>query len=207
MTAMCSSERRCVCAFGADASSAAYNATRLEMNRQAMVTTVQAAHEADRIESTAAGVSELEEEIKVKAVEVEAKKAEVDAMIPKLEEEKGKAGVEAAKATKIATEADAKEKSVIEMKADIEEKLAAAEPALVKASAALDSLNVKDLGELKSLKQPPKGVDLVTGACLCLLEAKDKPFKKVDTSWKAAQQAARRHHHYSPSPLGTVSFS
>merc|ERR1719331_1949270 len=109
-------------------------------------------------------------------------------MIPKLEEEKGKAGVEAAKATKIATEADAKEKSVIEMKADIEEKLAAAEPALVKASAALDSLNVKDLGELKSLKQPPKGVDLVTGACICLLQTKDMPFKKVDTSWKAAQQ-------------------
>ena len=38
-----------------------------------------------KLESTAAGVSELEEFIKVKAVEVEAKKAEVD-MIPKLEE-------------------------------------------------------------------------------------------------------------------------
>lgn len=70
---------------------------------------------------------------------------------------------------------------------DIELKLAAAEPALVKASAALDSLNVKDLGELKSLKKPPAGVDDVTAACLCLLQTKDMPFKKVDTSWKAAQ--------------------
>ena len=123
----------------------------------------------------------------VQAVEVEAKKAEVDAMIPKLEEEKGKAGDEAAKANVIAAGAEKKEAEVIAMKADIETKLAAAEPALVAASAALSSLNVKDLGELKSLKKPPAGVDDVTGACLCLLQTKDMPFKKVDTSWKAAQ--------------------
>jgi len=140
-----------------------------------------------KLESTAAGVAELEEEIKVKAVEVEAKKAEVDAMIPKLEEEKGKAGDEAAKANVIAAAAEKKEAEVIAMKADIETKLAAAEPALIAASAALDSLNVKDLGELKSLKKPPAGVDDVTAACLCLLQTKDMPFKKVDTSWKAAQ--------------------
>ena len=141
-----------------------------------------------KLESTAESVAGLEEEIKVKAVEVEAKKAEVEAMIPKLEEEKAKAGEEAAKANVIAAAATKKETEVIAMKADIETKLAAAEPALVAAEAALDSLNVKDLGELKSLKKPPAGVDLVTGACLCLLQTKDMPFKKVDISWKAAQQ-------------------
>lgn len=47
---------------------------------------------------------------------------------------------------------------------------------------------MKDLGELKSLKKPPAGVDLVTAACACLLQSKDMPFKKVDISWKAAQQ-------------------
>ena len=108
-------------------------------------------------------------------------------MIPKLEEEKAKANDEASKANVIATAAEKKEVEVIAMKADIERKLASAEPALVKASAALDSLNVKDLGELKSLKKPPAGVDDVTGACICLLQSKDMPYKKVDTSWKAAQ--------------------
>ena len=141
-----------------------------------------------KLESTAAGVSELEEFIKVKAVEVDAKKTEVEAMIPKLEEEKGKAGEEAAKANVIAAAATKKETEVLAMKADIEVKLAAAEPALVAAAAALEGLNVKDLGELKSLKKPPAGVDDVTAACICLLQTKDMPFKKVDVSWKAAQQ-------------------
>ena len=101
-------------------------------------------------------VGELEEELKVKAVEVEEKKAAVDAMIPKLEEEKAKAGDEAAKANDIADAATKKEAEVMEMKADIEKDLAAAEPALVAAAAALDSLNKKDLGELKSLKRRPR---------------------------------------------------
>merc|ERR1719181_1506165 len=140
-----------------------------------------------KLEATADSVAVLEEEIKVKAVEVEAKKAEVEAMIPKLEEEKSKAGDEAAKANVIAAAATKKETEVIAMKADIEVKLAAAIPALEAVSKALDSLNVKDLGELKSLKKPPAGVDDVTAACICLLQTKDLPFKKVDTSWKAAQ--------------------
>ena len=100
-----------------------------------------------KLESTAAGVSELEEFIKVKAVEVDAKKTEVEAMIPKLEEEKAKAGEEAAKANVIASAATKKETEVLAMKAEIEVKLAAAEPALVAAAAALEGLNVKDLGE------------------------------------------------------------
>ena len=140
-----------------------------------------------KLESTAAGVSELEEFIKEKAVEVEAKKAEVEAMIPKLQEEKAKAGEEAAKANVIAAAATKKEKEVLEMKADIEVKLGAAEPALIAAAQALEGLTVKDLGELKSLKKPPAGVDDVTAAAICLLQTKDMPFKKVDVSWKAAQ--------------------
>ena len=44
----------------------------------------------------------------------------------------------------------------MEMKASIEKDLAAAEPALVAAAAALDSINKKDLGELKNLKSPAR---------------------------------------------------
>ena len=72
-------------------------------------------------------------------------------------------------------------------KRDLEQKVAAAEPALAKASAALDSLNDSDLRDLKSFKRPPDGVSDVTAACLCLLQAEELPFEKVDTSWRAAQ--------------------
>ena len=47
--------------------------------------------------------------------------------------------------------------------------LAAAEPLVAQAEAALDTLNKKDLGELKSLKQPPGGVDDVTACVVVLL--------------------------------------
>ena len=71
--------------------------------------------------------------------------------------------------------------------ADLEADLATAEPALIAATAALDSLNAKDVGELKSLKKPPGGVEDVTAACLCMLQSKDLPLKKVDTSWREAR--------------------
>jgi dynein heavy chain len=138
-----------------------------------------------KLESTAKSVGQLEDDLKIKSVEVEEKKAACDAMIPKLEEEKAKATDEAAKANVIAADATLKEVGVKELKAGIEKDLAAAEPALVKASAALDGLDKKDLGELKSLGKPPAGVDDVTGAVIYMLHPSGKG--KIDTSWKAAQ--------------------
>lgn len=54
----------------------------------------------------------LEEELKVRAVEVEEKKGAADAMIPKLEAEKAKASEEAERANAIASEATKKEADV-----------------------------------------------------------------------------------------------
>jgi len=138
-----------------------------------------------KLESTGEQVAGLEEELKVKAVEVEEKKAAADAMIPKLEAEKSKASEEAERANAIAAEATKKEIDVAAMVKSIEEDLAAAEPALVAAAAALDSINKKDLGELKNLKSPPPGIDDVTGACIYLLH--DGSKGKIDISWKASQ--------------------
>ena len=111
---------------------------------------------------------------------------------PKLEQAQATVKQQSEKARELqesqGTGIEAMEREVRAMKETIEKDLAAAEPALVKASAALDSLTVKDLGELKSLKKPPGGVDDVTAAVICLLQTKDAPFKKIDTSWKMAQQ-------------------
>ena len=50
--------------------------------------------------------------------------------------------------------------------------------------AALDTINKKDLGELKALKKPPSGIDDVTAAVLCLLAPSSGVPK--DRSWGAA---------------------
>lgn len=53
----------------------------------------------------------------------------------------------------------------------------------MQAEAALDTLNKKDIGEAKSLKKPPPGVDDITAVVIILLENNPK-----DKSWAAAQK-------------------
>lgn len=72
-------------------------------------------------------------------------------------------------------------KEVTEKQASCERDLAAAEPLVLQAEAALDTLNKKDLGEAKSLKKPPAGVDDITAVIIILLEGNPK-----DKSWAAA---------------------
>lgn len=62
------------------------------------------------------------------------------------------------------------------VQASCEKDLAAAEPLVAQAEAALDTLNKKDLGEAKSLKKPPAGVDDITAVVIILLEGVCEPF-------------------------------
>ena len=60
---------------------------------------------------------------------------------------------------------------------------------------ALDSLNVKELGEAKTMSKPPAGVDDVFAAVMCLLAGLDpnipitKKGKVKDRSWGACKKA------------------
>jgi dynein heavy chain, axonemal len=80
------------------------------------------------------------------------------------------AAVEAEKASTASAEA-----AVIEKQAEGE--LAEAKPAMEAAAKAVDVLDKKMLTELKSLPNPPAGVDLVTTTCLILVEKEYKNFK------------------------------
>ena len=60
-----------------------------------------------------------------------------------------------------------------------------AEPALVAAKEALNTLNKNNLTELKSFGAPPPAVTNVTAAVMCLLAPGGKVPK--DKSWKAAK--------------------
>ena len=70
----------------------------------------------EKLRATASQVSGLEEALKVKAVEVEEKKAQAEAMIPSLEAEKSTANEESREANKVAEEASKKEAEVNRMK-------------------------------------------------------------------------------------------
>lgn len=81
-----------------------------------------------------------------------------------------------------ATEASAK---AAEIEAQAELELAAAKPAMEKAKEAVDCLEKNMLTELKSLSSPPAGVNLVTSACLILVE---KEFNEKKRTWDRAKK-------------------
>lgn len=81
---------------------------------------------------------------------------QVGAEKEKVNAENESAKVEAEKCAVIASE-------VSEKQASCERDLAAAEPLVQQAEAALDTLNKKDLGETKSLKKPPPGGQCISG--------------------------------------------
>ena len=109
----------------------------------------------EKLHKTQKDVDILIEEAKVMSEQVEVKVKEADAFAEKVGIEKEKANeendaaqIEAEKCAVIATDVSAKQ-------ASCEKDLAAAEPLVQQAEAALDTLNKKDLGEAKSLKKPP----------------------------------------------------
>ena len=103
-------------------------------------------------------VSKLEEDLKISSVEVEKIKIEADAQATIVGAEKEKvdaqaaiANVESEKCAVIATNVDAKMKSV---QHDLDQAL----PLVAKAEAALAGLKVKDFQTLKALNNPPGDV-------------------------------------------------
>ena len=102
-------------------------------------------------------------------------------------------GAETEKVSKEKAIADEEEKKVQVINEDVSKKqrdceadLAKAEPALIAAKEALDTLNKNNLTELKSFGSPPNAVVNVTAAVMVLLSNKAGKVPK-DRSWKAAK--------------------
>ena len=106
--------------------------------------------------------------LKEEQIIVEEKKANTDALIVSIGQEKAivDEAVEAASGDEAECAQIAEEVSAFQ--AECEKDLAAAEPIIQAAEAALNSLDKKALGELKSLASPPAGVDDVASACMVL---------------------------------------
>jgi len=155
-----------------------------------------------KLRDTAEAVVEIEASLKIKLADAEEKMrvseeiaVNVAANKAVVEEETAKANVEAKEVATIQRDVSAMQKSA-------EEDLAKAEPAVERAMAALDTLNKKDLGECKTMLNPPKGVDDVFAAVVCLLAGvpgnsisanivtqKNGKVKDKDKDWGAAKKA------------------
>ncbi|KAK2575931.1 hypothetical protein KPH14_007294 [Odynerus spinipes] len=139
----------------------------------------------DKLRSTAVQVDGLKEKLAVQEVELQQKNEAADALIAivgvetdKVQKEKAIADEEESKVAIIAEEVSKKQK-------DCEADLMKAEPALLAAQEALNTLNKANLTELKSFGSPPGAVTNVTAAVMVLLAPGGKVPK--DRSWKAAK--------------------
>ncbi|XP_006734337.1 dynein heavy chain 17, axonemal [Leptonychotes weddellii] len=138
-----------------------------------------------KLQSTASQVDDLKATLAIQEAELKQKNENADKLIHVV-------GVETEKVSKekaIADEEEAKveviNKNVTEKQKACETDLAKAEPALLAAQEALDTLNKNNLTELKSFGSPPDAVVNVTAAVMILTAPGGKIPK--DKSWKAAK--------------------
>uniref|UniRef100_A0A672V8T9 Dynein axonemal heavy chain 17 n=1 Tax=Strigops habroptila TaxID=2489341 RepID=A0A672V8T9_STRHB len=144
----------------------------------------------EKLKSTSAQVDELKAKLAAQEVELKQKNDDADKLIQvvgveteKVSREKAIADEEEQKVALIAQEVEQKQK-------DCEEDLAKAEPALEAAQAALNTLNKKNLTELRSFGSPPSAVSNVTAAVMVLTAPGGRIPK--DRSWKAAKATMAR---------------
>uniref|UniRef100_A0A3P8V3P1 Dynein axonemal heavy chain 11 n=1 Tax=Cynoglossus semilaevis TaxID=244447 RepID=A0A3P8V3P1_CYNSE len=138
-----------------------------------------------KLQTTAAQVEELQAKLASQEAELIVKNQNIEALITKigLQTEKVRnkreaADVEAQKVALIQAEVSVNQK-------DCENDLAKAEPLLIGATAALDTLNKMNLTELKAFPNPPLAVINVAAAVMVLLAPHGRVPK--DRSWKAAR--------------------
>uniref|UniRef100_A0A8C3FY90 Dynein axonemal heavy chain 17 n=1 Tax=Chrysemys picta bellii TaxID=8478 RepID=A0A8C3FY90_CHRPI len=134
-----------------------------------------------KLQSTASQVEDLKAKLAVQELELKHKNEDADKLIQVV-------GVETEKVSKekvIADEEELKVQNVTEKQRACETDLAKAEPALLAAQEALDTLNKNNLTELKSFGSPPEAVVNVTAAVMILTAPGGKIPK--DKSWKAAK--------------------
>uniref|UniRef100_A0A8C4QIU0 Dynein heavy chain n=1 Tax=Eptatretus burgeri TaxID=7764 RepID=A0A8C4QIU0_EPTBU len=139
----------------------------------------------EKLQSTASQVDDLKERLAIQEVELKQKDEDADQLIKVV-------AVETDKVTHEKAIADAEELKVQDFTEVVSEKqrsceadLAEAEPALIAAQEALNTLNKNNLTELKSFGAPPAAVVNVAAAVMILLAPKGKVPK--DRSWKASK--------------------
>lgn len=139
----------------------------------------------DKLKSTAVQVDELKKKLAIQEIELQQKNEAADLLIAKVGVETEKVQKEKALADEEETKVAIIAEEVLKKQKDCEADLLKAEPALLAAQEALNTLNKANLTELKSFGSPPGAVTNVTAAVMVLLAPNGKVPK--DRSWKAAK--------------------
>ncbi|XP_075413447.1 dynein axonemal heavy chain 11 [Tenrec ecaudatus] len=133
---------------------------------------------ASQVEDLKARLASQEAELQLRNLAAEALIAKIGLQTERVGREKAIADSEEQKVAAIQTEVSGKQR-------ECEANLLKAEPALVAATAALDTLNRGNLSELKAFPNPPNAVTNVTAAVMVLLAPRGRVPR--DRSWKAAK--------------------
>ncbi|XP_064146127.1 dynein axonemal heavy chain 11 isoform X3 [Loxodonta africana] len=138
-----------------------------------------------KLKTTASQVEDLKARLASQEAELQRRSHDAEALITKI-------GLQTEKVSREKATADAEERKVAAIQTEVSQKqreceadLLKAEPALVAATAALDTLNRVNLTELKAFPNPPNAVTNVTAAVMVLLAPRGRVPK--DRSWKAAK--------------------
>ncbi|XP_074840744.1 dynein axonemal heavy chain 11 isoform X2 [Carettochelys insculpta] len=138
-----------------------------------------------KLQTTASQVEDLKSKLACQEAELQLRNQDAEALITKI-------GLQTEKVSQERATADSEEQKIATIQAEVtlrqrecEHDLVKAEPALVAATAALDTLNKVNLTELKAFPNPPVAVTNVTAAVMVLLAYKGKVPR--DRSWKAAK--------------------
>ena len=136
----------------------------------------------EKLNKTKELVDELKAELAEQEIELDKKNAEADALIQKVGVETKNVSIQKAVADEEKMKVDQINKDVKAKQEDCERDLLKAEPALVAAQEALNTLNKANLTELKSFGSPPPAVLMVTEAVMILVMGKKGRIPK-DRSW------------------------
>ncbi|KAK2501218.1 hypothetical protein MC885_000890 [Smutsia gigantea] len=138
-----------------------------------------------KLQSSASQVDDLKAKLAIQETELKQKNENADKLIQVVGVETEKVSKEKAIADEEEVKVEVINENVTEKQKACETDLAKAEPALLAAQEALDTLNKNNLMELKSFGSPPDAVVNVTAAVMILTAPGGKIPK--DKSWKAAK--------------------
>ncbi|XP_062979874.1 dynein axonemal heavy chain 11 [Elgaria multicarinata webbii] len=138
-----------------------------------------------KLKTTSSQVEDLKYKLASQEAELQLRNQDAEALITKI-------GLQTEKVSKEKAIADAEEQKVAAIQAEVSQKqkeceddLIKAEPALVAATAALNTLNKDNLSELKAFVNPTISVSNVMAAVMVLMANKGRIPK--DRTWKAAR--------------------
>lgn len=136
---------------------------------------------------TKSKVEGLQEELKVKMVQVEIQKAETTELITQVKEENAVAEVEQKKAEEEEEKTNIQKEAAEKLAEECRVALEKAEPALLRAAEAVNCLKKNHITEMKNLGSPPAGVIVTARVVLPLLGEKISPGDADDKVWKKCQ--------------------